>query len=223
MIGEVYGRLKVLELYSNIKYQKRWLCRCACGTEKTVQQGHLRSGHTKSCGCINVETPPRLAHGMAGTKLYKVYYAMLDRCHNPESSGYYKYGAVGVYVCPEWFNSFELFHDWANVSGYIDGLTIDREDVFGPYSPDNCRWVDDFTQSINKKPKTDTPYISYHGVKKKWVGRLTLSTGNRVEVCKCDSLEEAKESVLDYVHFHKLEENIKVLAHAGITRTPVQP
>ena len=124
-------------------------------------------------------------------------------------------------MCLEWQASFDAFHSWATLSGYIDGLTIDRDNVFGGYSPSNCRWVDDFTQSINKKPKTRTPYISYHAGKEKWIGRLTLTSGNRVEVCKCDSLEEAKESVLDYVHFHNLEENIKVLAHAGIIRKTV--
>ncbi|MNQ58232.1 hypothetical protein D3C85_724230 [compost metagenome] len=218
MIGEVYGRFTVLELHSNIKYQKKYLCRCSCGTEKVVSQGHLRSGHSKSCGCINTETPPRLSHGLAGTKLYKVYYAMLDRCQNPKSSGYPKYGALGITVCPEWQASFDAFHAWASSSGYKEGLTIDRDNVFGPYSPSNCRWVDDFTQSINKKPKSPYPYISFNASKGKWVGRLTLTTGNRVEICKCDSLEEAKESVLAYVHFHNLEENIKVLAHAGIIR-----
>ena len=36
---------------STEKGQRRWLCRCDCGTEKTVLGGNLKRGTTVSCGC----------------------------------------------------------------------------------------------------------------------------------------------------------------------------
>ena len=56
LTGQTFGRLTALERVGRDKYGKaRWLCQCTCGTEVTVAQGALASGHTKSCGCLNSE------------------------------------------------------------------------------------------------------------------------------------------------------------------------
>ena len=50
-----FGRLVVVERVENGKWgQMRWLCKCNCGNEKTIDDGSLKSGHTKSCGCSRV-------------------------------------------------------------------------------------------------------------------------------------------------------------------------
>lgn len=48
-----YGKLVVLEL-SHVDYKSRnfYLCQCSCGKKKIVQEGLLKSGNTKSCGCL---------------------------------------------------------------------------------------------------------------------------------------------------------------------------
>lgn len=52
IIGQRYGNLIVIELIGKDKYyDKIWRCKCDCGNIVNVKQGHLRSGHTKSCGC----------------------------------------------------------------------------------------------------------------------------------------------------------------------------
>jgi hypothetical protein len=52
--GDEYGDLTVLhELESSGKRQ--FLCRCSCGSEVKVRLGHLRSGHTSSCGRCGLE------------------------------------------------------------------------------------------------------------------------------------------------------------------------
>lgn len=56
MIGDKYNRLKVIEKLGTNKHNKRlWLCKCDCGNEVVVTTGGLRSGKTKSCGCLAKE------------------------------------------------------------------------------------------------------------------------------------------------------------------------
>lgn len=64
LTGQRYGRLTVLAPAENIGSRTAWLCRCDCGRETVVKTCHLRSGHTKSCGCQNGEGGPRTALGL---------------------------------------------------------------------------------------------------------------------------------------------------------------
>jgi hypothetical protein len=49
-------------------------------------------------------------------------------------------GAKGIYVCDEWKNDFKAFETWSKRNGWQEGLKIDRYDLDGPFSPDNCAW-----------------------------------------------------------------------------------
>ena len=57
MIGEKFGNLTVIkraETHITAGGQKKimWLCKCDCGNEKAIASQDLKSGHTKSCGCM---------------------------------------------------------------------------------------------------------------------------------------------------------------------------
>ena len=51
LTGQKFNRLTVVKYLSKSK----WLCKCDCGNETIVLTGHLKSGHTKSCGCYRKE------------------------------------------------------------------------------------------------------------------------------------------------------------------------
>ena len=115
-------------------------------------------------------------------KLYGIHSHMLNRCNNPECKRYADYGGRGITVCKEW-EDFDTFADWAKSSGYQAGLTIDRIDNNGGYSPENCRWV---TKRLQNRNKRTSRLVTYMGVTKPlvdWCEELGLkydSIHNRI-------------------------------------------
>ena len=173
--GKRYGKLVVLERAPNGSGgMTRWMCLCDCGNKKEVMAKHLKSGAISDCGCERSKrmTQRNLKHGDSGTKLYNTWCHMRSRCNNPNGIDYPDYGGRGIRVCDEWENSYEAFREWALKSGYQETkkISIDRINVNGDYEPENCRWVDDYTQANNKR---DNHYIEYHGE------RMTLAEAVR--------------------------------------------
>ena len=151
IIGCRFGRLIVVERVENTAYNKaQFKCKCDCGNYKNVAAKSLRSGATKSCGCLSLErfTQRATKHNLRHTRLYNIWTGMKSRCYNPNATKYGLYGARGIKVCDEWMNDFKAFYDWSMSHGYSDELTIDRIDSDKGYYPDNCQWL---TRSENGK------------------------------------------------------------------------
>lgn len=113
--------------------------------------------------------------------LYNTYYGILNRCYNKNNRKYYAYGERGISVCDEWRGKegYSNFIKWAISTGYKKGLSIDRIDVNGNYSPQNCRWADDIQQNNNRRINV---YLEYQGEKhtlSEW-SRITGVSKNKV-------------------------------------------
>lgn len=80
MIGHRFGRLTVLEKVDAGKYQYKYLCQCDCGKQKVIASTSIRSGLTKSCGCIKSEmvTKKNYKHGQSKSSVYRSMYARLS-------------------------------------------------------------------------------------------------------------------------------------------------
>ena len=177
VIGEVYGRLVITGDAPDRSKDRRVYVKCTCGVTKEVLLGSLRNGDTTSCGCYLQEVITK--HDGYGTRLYKIYHGMLNRCYLPSMSRYSEYGGRGITVCAAWQSSFENFRDWATANGYSDDLSIDRKNVDGNYEPDNCRWIPEREQQRNKRklPKTSSQYLGVSSCKQtgKWVAMIKVN------------------------------------------------
>lgn len=212
--GMRFGRLFVIEEdtpYIGSRGEKltRWKCRCDCGTYKTVRASELIRGHTISCGCAGREhrIASKKSHGKSHTRQYHIYLGMINRCCKPQNSDkYLDYGGRGITVCDEWTGSqgFEHFYEWAIKNGYENCLTLDRIDVNGNYSPENCRWITNKEQQNNKR---DNVYITINNetlTMKQWSEKVGIPYNTvKQRIYKGWSYEEAIFTPVDKRFSHK--------------------
>lgn len=148
-----FNRLTVIRRIPELRYGKElWECLCDCG-EKTIGDKYsLINGTKKSCGCIVKNNGKKWGekhktHGMHGTRIYKIWAGMKNRINNPNIAYFHIYGGKGIKYDKGW-EQFENFYK-DMISGYSDGLSLDRIDSNGNYCKENCRWATDKQQSYN--------------------------------------------------------------------------
>jgi hypothetical protein len=173
LTGHKYGRLSVLHPGSD---RRKWLCQCDCGGFSDVLTNDLRKGHTKSCGCLHKEgLLKRLTkHGKTRSKEWRVWASILDRCNTKTTTAYKNYGGRGIKICARWME-FENF--LADMGTVPDGMTLDRIDVNGDYSPENCRWADWETQINNKQNSVKVELDGRTLTIAQWARELSMPKG----------------------------------------------
>lgn len=163
LTGMNFGKWTVIKRCDRIRKRQHtyWVCKCECGTIKSVYSITLKRGLTKSCGCFRDDEASRRAtrHGAAAYrngksirfKEYKSWIAAKDRCCNPNNVEQYKrYGARGIKVCDEWLHDFEKFY--ADMGPCPNPtFSLDRIDVDKGYCKENCIWSSKTAQARNRR------------------------------------------------------------------------
>jgi hypothetical protein len=153
LTGRRFGRWLVLREHLEPRARRdhvRWLCRCGgCGTEHVVIGFTLYRGESKGCSsCGHVKHGH--AHRGRPTRIYRIWCRMLQRCYNPNYTGYSNWGGRGICVCERWHDFLNFLADMGEPP---PGKSIDRKNNDGDYEPGNCRWATHSEQNRNQRPR----------------------------------------------------------------------
>ena len=217
LTGKKFGSLTVTGRASRKGRDAFWSCKCDCGREVEVTSSNLKTGNTKSCGCLKraLLINKNHVHGFCDHKLYTVWCNMLTRCSNKY---YHRYGGRGISVCEEWKKP-EVFIQWALKSGWEDGLQIDRVDNDGDYCPENCRFVTRLENAHNKsalRSNNSSGYsgVSYdkrHGKFKAYLMKGGVNNYKRINLGSYDTAMEAVKGRDQYIIDNDLPHQLQIL------------
>lgn len=209
--GHRFGRLTAIRntFTKEITGNYLWEYRCDCGNTIIAKSGNVVSGHTKSCGCLLIETITKHGMSKSNDKTYSSWRKMLCRAHHKyeEYAEYYK----DVSVCERWTNEqFGFLNFLEDMGPRPEGMTLNRKNGSKEYNKQNCEWASYSVQTYDtcrhKNNKSGRTGVSWREDKGVWIATIR-SKGKTENLYYGPSFEEAcaarEEAELKYYGFTK--------------------
>lgn len=180
-VGDRYGRLTIIKEVEPHhdpcgRIKRQFFCQCDCGDRLVVLLTSLRTGATKSCGCLQKEavSAANTKHGYCNTQIYHSWNTMIQRCCNPKNKKYPQYGGRGIAVRQGWKESFEAFLEDMGPPPSPEH-SIDRIDNSSGYRKDNCRWASRKEQASNTRKNVFLTHQAQTLCLAEWAERVGLN------------------------------------------------
>lgn len=224
LIGRTFGRLTVIHRYIDEQDHVQWECQCECGNSLIIRGDSLKSGHTKSCGCLQKEKVGQLKlKDFTGQKFGKL--TAIKRSERKDSNGQYY-----------WYCDCECGTKNIEISG--NNLTSGHtgscgcvkshgeEKIAQILSKYNILFqreyrISNFIMSTGGSPRFDFAilnsdntvkyFIEYHG-EQHWIARGNIFTQEKVNIIQQRDMEKEKYCIdnnipliiIPYTHFNDI-------------------
>ena len=152
VINTIINGCLILEELPSIKYTNREiLAKCICGNTFKVKLNSLKTGNTRSCGCVRKEKSRQLClsratHSKKGTRIYRIWQSMKARATGKADRD--RYFNRGITCDPRWLSFAEFYFDMGEAPA---NCSLDRIDNNAGYCKSNCRWATHEQQCNNKE------------------------------------------------------------------------
>ena len=181
------------------------LYKCHCGDQFEAWTANVKSGRTNSCGCLTDKY-------LIGRKIHTIEYsfwANIKKRHlNHKSDFYAESGRRIITVCDRWLRSFDYF--LADMGFCPEGQTLERVDLNGNYTPENCKWSNNSKHCLNKiipkNNKSGTPGVSFHSASGSYQAYIT-NGGKTIQLGYFAKKEDAIKArhAAEILYFGKLK------------------
>ncbi len=217
LTGRTFGSLTILALgtvirgeaekgYSQGKPVLRWLAKCECGDQREYLVRDFLDRNRQSCGCLSAHNGYnsegiRLDFEWSKSAEYRAYLGMRQRCLNPKGKHYKNYGGRGIKISQRWLESFANFYEDMKTRPTPEH-SLERLDVNGPYSKENCTWATWPEQMRNKRRTVRLTYQGRTQCLTDWAREIGINYISLSKRIKCWGLEKALSTPINkrYVH-----------------------